>query len=61
MSDESTPWSKDGWKGYVYPYPGTPIGLYVLRARKWSRVIETMPMTPQSIEQFDPEKYWKEK
>ena len=61
MSDESTPWAKDGWEGYISPYRGTPIGLFCIRARKDSRVIVTKPMSPQQVEAFDPNDWWKNK
>jgi hypothetical protein len=58
MSDESIPWSKNGWRGYVKPHNGTPIGLFDLRCQKVSRVIHVEKLEPHQIEDFDPDAYW---
>jgi hypothetical protein len=59
--DEPTPFSKNGWEGYISPYRGTPIGLFCIRARKGARIITTKPMTPQDVEKFDPDEWWSRK
>ena len=61
MSDESTPWTKDDWTGFIFPYRGTPIGMFVIRARKGARVIATPPMSPDQIDKFDPDQWWAQK
>ena len=58
MTDETIPWSKNGWEGYVADYRGTPIGMLVIRAKKGSRIIHTRPLTAQQVQEFDPDVYW---
>ena len=61
MSDDSTPFGKDGWKGYIFPHRGTPIGMFIIRVRKGARVITTTPMSPEQIDTFSPDDYWKQR
>jgi hypothetical protein len=56
--DDDTPWSRNGWEGRVTSYRGTPIGLLNLRLRKGSRMIMADKLTPEQINNFDPDQFW---
>ena len=60
MTDESLPWAKNGWQGFVSDYRGTPVGLLTLRARKGDRLLVVPKMTPEQIATFDPDQYWEQ-
>jgi len=58
MTDEPTPWTKNGWHGFISEHRGTPVGLFTLRARKGARVLVLEKLTPEQIESVDPDAKW---
>ena len=58
-AETATSYEKNGWVGFVEEYPGMPMGLFQIRAKKGSLVLLGTKLSADQIDKFDPDEYWR--